>query len=53
MKDKNVRISWDKWALLRAKTVELSLKTGENITIKGYIDKLIMKDLSKEKKEGS
>ena len=51
LEDKNVRISYNVWALLRAKTVELSLKTGENITIKGYIDNLILKDLSKKKEK--
>ncbi|GAG64897.1 unnamed protein product [marine sediment metagenome] len=48
--DKNVRISWKTWALLQAKTTELKIKTGKNITIKGYIDNLILKDLEKKEK---
>ena len=51
MKDKNIRIPYESWALLRAKTVELSLRTGTNITIKSYVNDLILKDLSKKEKE--
>ena len=47
-KDKNVRINYGIWSLVRAKSVELSLKTSETITIKGYIEKAI-----KEKFESS
>ena len=49
-KDKDVRISWNTWALLQAKTTELTLKTGKRVTLKSYIDNLVMENLSKEGK---
>jgi len=50
-KDKDVKISWNVWALLQAKTTELKIKTGKRVTLKSYIDNLVLKNLSKKEEE--
>lgn len=47
MKDKDIRISYNVHAMIKAKIVELSVRTGKTVTIKNYIDALVLKDLSK------
>ena len=51
MKDKNIRIKYDVWALVFVKTTELTVRTGKTVTITGYVEDLVLKDLSKKKAE--
>ncbi|MBA7556506.1 hypothetical protein ES705_49216 [subsurface metagenome] len=50
MKDKNIRISYNVWTLLFVKTTELTVRAGKKVTIKSYIDDLVLKDLSNKGK---
>jgi len=45
MEDRDIKVSKDTYNLIRAKTTELTIRTGKIFTIKEYIRTLVERDL--------